>query len=235
MSMKPLVLFFILLPLISNAALAETQDLRLFGNADALEISAELIISDSSGTSTRHIEILYNNTRDRDYQLRSQVVSPAFLRNMRFLVVQEGGISNTWIATSRGVQRVGSRGSSERVFQSDFLISDFSGWNLDEYRISEISGTDWQKAEALSADNKEAFRFQIHPEYNLVSAIDFLGPNDHVIRSYRVLSYTETSSVILPHEARMETPADGSSSLLRLESVNTNPRFGPRSFNPAGL
>ncbi|WP_460050786.1 outer membrane lipoprotein-sorting protein [Spirochaeta dissipatitropha] len=233
--MKAVLSLIVSLTLISAAATAETPTLRLFGSARALEISAELIISDDSGTSTRSIEILYNNNEGRDYQLRSQVTSPAFLRNMKFLVTQEGSVSNTWIATSRGVQRVGNRGSGERVFGSDFLISDFSGWNLDDYRISDIPGSSWQKAEALSAENKEAFRFQIHPEYDLVAAIDFLGPDGQISRSYRVLSYTETSSVILPQEARMETVADGSSSLLRLKSVNTDPRFGPRSFNPAGL
>ena len=200
------LLFAIVVCLIPGAWLSATQEASLPFGAEQIRMKARMVIHEGESQISRTIEVLFDSSGTAGYRLLTQVIAPGFLRNMKVLVIDSGSDSTTWTSTSRGVRRIGSRGGSERVFQSDFFVGDFTGWQLAEY------------------DHE-----------GLVMAVDLASEEDRPAREYRVLEIQTIDGQDFPKHVRMITPSADTHTDLYLEKIDTSPQFSPRSFNPAGL
>ncbi|MFW5802192.1 MAG: outer membrane lipoprotein-sorting protein [Spirochaeta sp.] len=225
----------LLLFVFAATPLSAFETLQLFGNIDQAHITAEMTILAQNSRQSRTIEVLYDRRNADDYRLLSRITAPPFLRNMKFLVVRESGHPNTWIKTSRGVRRIAEQGTSEPVFQSDFLIQDFYGWGIDAEAVELGSAHDPGRTRYQAQAGDTVLRFTMDSEYGLISEIEFLSSGGDLLRHYTVNSFQWIDGQPYPHTARMETPPDDTSTELRIESVNGNPSFTSRTFNPAGL
>ena len=217
-------------------AIPADETLRVLGFGDKFEMTARLDIHSGRTTESRTVEVFFDGTAEHGHRLMAQVVHPPFLRNMRVLTLSENEAQTTWIRTSRGIRRVGDRGDNERIFDSDFLISDFSGRRIELPDVPFGKEEPYTYLAAYHNDpNGSQLRITTQPETGFVMQIEFLTADGTVDRRYSVVDTQVIDGQVLPLIARMESPIQQSFTEITILRIKTKPDFGPRVFNPAGL
>jgi hypothetical protein len=242
-------LFALLLTLVSASLLAEDADpaeiLRnasLFGQFTSLTADLDMEIHERRGTKDRGIAA-YVERDDENARALVQIVSPAFLNNLKFLSITEAGDTSQWLATSRGVRRVSGSNRNDRLFDSDFTVEDLSDYDPEDYDLtlqgSElVDGVDCHVLEAVpvSADTDYARRIMfVDKQTGLLVRARFLDDDGVVVREFELLERMELDGVPFPREVKMTTVQAGTYTVLSVREAVTGEDIPDRIFNRGNL
>jgi hypothetical protein len=179
---------------------------------------------------------------NRETKLLMQIVTPPFLRYMKFLQYKENGDSQQWLKTSRGVRRLTGANQSDNLFDSDFTVEDFSSIDPALYSVGSLSQAD--------VNGKACYLLELKPRYSdaqydrkdlyvdrdtyLIRRIDFFSGNN-VYKQY-MLSETQTvEGKLFPRICTMETLDEGTSTTIRVVDVSVPDSIPTRTFNRGNL
>ncbi len=223
------------MPVAADAA-ADMAAAHVLGNVPELVIEAELVIEEPQSETRRGVMIYYSSTLSSARML-AQITSPAFLRNLKFLLHRDGdGQQQSWMRTSRGVRRLTSGGNDQRVFSSHFRAQDFSWVDQDSYRVEYDSPQESRTRIRVSPQGGQGHVrvFTIDREDGLVTHIEYYAEGN-AVREYRVVEYMSVAGTRIPARAVMEDYESGGRTTLVIGSADAASRIPDRTFNPAGL
>ncbi len=210
--------------------------LSLLGAFDAVSASLTMRIERVSGTRERGMELFYRRN-GKASDVLAQVVSPAFLSNMKFLRKDAGnGSIELYLKNSSGVRRVvGDRGD-EALFDSDFRTGDFMASHIDKARVVEES------AEIIVLEiqpgGKAAFsarRLTLRSADLFLLSFEELDQAGRLVRRYRVVEFGEAEGKSYARLSVMELPDRNQRTWLEVTGINTAPRFGASLFSRMSL
>lgn len=220
-----------------ESADALAQKARFFSSGEKQRILAKLSVELGSERKLRDLELLYLASTTTD-KLLARVVSPAYLREMKVLLIASGDQWNTWIKTSQGVKRLGTGTRGEALFQSDFLTSDFmipkSGWVF-----TSDDGSSGLHVLTRNGESGEDFKLQklfLRATDFVVAKRSFFGTDRKLIREYNVVAW-ETISGSADRPARIEIskfPSKGRS-FLEIVDVFSDEHIPEGLFLPGSL
>ncbi len=224
-------------PLLAEDARSIVEDAHVFGNSRSLYIRLDMEIQEAGDSTVRGIEI-YRNLSEQERQLLIQVVTPPFLRSMKFLQLETGSSqSQQWLATSRGVRRMGSGDGSTRLFDSDFTLDDFSFSDVDEYAYTTISDdgamTTIRAVPAASAGEQRLL--YIENSSSIITRVDYLDSRGELVKQYRVLEFFEDTAGRFPRVARMDSFGRGSHTEIHISSFDDESSIPSRIFHRGSL
>lgn len=210
---------------------------RFFSAGEKQRVVAKLTVELGTEKKLRELELFYF-TSPSSNKLLARIVSPAFLREMKVLLVTSEGRSDTWIKTSQGVKRLGLGARGESLFQSDFLTSDFNipdiGWSF-----SKNDGVDDFRVIERRSERSEDFflqRLYLRGTDFLVARRDYIDPAGVVIRSYVVTEWLpEAGGSDRP--ARIDLVKNKSKGLSYFEivQIHAEDRLPEGLFSPGSL
>lgn len=194
------------------------------------------------GTKNRDVEIYLHQT-DEDMKLRLSVIAPSFLNYMKYLQIKTGD-SNTkkWLRTSRGVRQLSNSNNSDKVFDSDFLVSDFSGFDYENSRL-EYHGE--ESLEGILCDvvtienNSDDTDFSkkvcyVRKESGLIQKIEYFDGDDKV-KEYLLIEDQVIRGSEYPRECSMTNLKDKTSTLILFKKVEEVQSIPSRIFNKGSL
>ncbi len=234
-----LLLFFLPLSALvaQDRAAAYLEQAHLLGTAERLRVDAQLAITTSRGTQQRGIEA-YLEQRGEGSAIFAQVQSPAFLRNMKFLVLrQDSQREDVWLRTSHGVRRVAAGDGDTAVFNSHFLVRDFSFVQPLDFHLSIVSESD--DAVVIEArdprDLEDTRLYTINPGSGLVHGVEYLDAAGGVARRFTVMEVISEGTVVIPRVARMEDLRSGESTTITISRYELPATIPSRIFNRGNL
>ena len=242
-----LLLFFMINPITYLAALSDNaesvlENARLFSKSPFMKIEVDMVIRNSSGEKTRGLDISISNSNN-EYKLYMQIISPSFLRQMKFLQLNsEDEKTLQWVATSRGARKITSSGNDERIFDSDFTAADFSSINPEEFRIDNFSetildGIDCYRLELTAKNDYQAIDKKIlfiDRDSYFILKVEYYSENV-LTKSYNVISTREINGNIFPEESVMEDLIQGSSTKLVFKKYETPDSIPDKVFHYKNL
>jgi hypothetical protein len=213
---------------------------HILGTSEFTSVEATMHVRGSRGDQTRRLEVFIHREPDGDSRILAQIVWPAFLTNMKFLVHGEAdGGQERWMKTSRGVRRLSNANVGDSVFNSDFTVEDFSYLDEGDYEFSyapDRDGLTVVRAELREpAGDVHTKVFRIDGEAELIREIDYLGQTGRVVRRYRTISTQRVSGIEYPQHVEMTNLADGTSTSIQIDRIDVTRRLPARLFNRAGL
>ncbi len=239
---RRIVLIFIHLIMCIGINAQETADVvaqraRFFSAGERLRISAKLSVELGPEKKIRELEMFSLSSSGED-KLLARVVSPAFLREMKVLLISSGGQWDTWIKTSQGVKRLGTGTRGEALFQSDFLTSDFiiphNGWtfsaedNLNGLRVLSRNGE--------RGDDFAMQKLFLRSIDSVVTKRLFFDGKGMLLREYSVVSWEAMSGVgDRPSRIELLKSASKGRSTLEILGVFTEERLPDGLFQPGSL
>lgn len=215
---------------------------HILGTSQYTSVEATMEIHGKRGDQTRRIEVFIHRMDSGESRILSQVVWPAFLTNMKFLMHSEAdGNQERWMKTSRGVRRLSNANFSDSVFNSDFTVEDFSYLDGSDYDFS-YHGSDGQDGlrvvAARAVDSGSEIRtkvFRIDSDAKLIREIDYLNSNGELVRKYRTLETQQVAGLSYPERVEMRDLRDDTSTEITIDSIDTRRRIPARTFSRAGL
>lgn len=219
---------------------SHVHDSHILGISEYTEVEATMIIHGTRGEQTRRLEILMHRPQEHESRVLARIVWPGFLTNMKFLIHNNGnGNQEKWMKTSRGVRRLSDANTDEPVFNSDFTVEDFSDLTGERYRFAYHRADDPNGIRVVEARRTDAASvskvFYIDPDAKLIRRIDYLDRSGELVRQYRILATQQVASHDYPKHAEMRDLESGTSTEIRIESVDVSSRIPSRVFNRAGL
>jgi hypothetical protein len=143
------------------------------------------------------------------------------------------------MTTSRGVRRLSNANFQDRVFNSDFTVEDFSYPSSDDYSFSFGTPTrGLQVVEATVRDSSSdsgAKVYRIDAKAGLVREIDHLDQSGEVIRQFRTLETQVTGGFAYPKRVEMADLAEGTKTVIEIDSIDVESPIPARMFSRAGL
>jgi hypothetical protein len=215
------------------------QGSYLVARSPQATVRFRMTIHDGQGDKIREV-VVYLTNAAKGGNLLAKVVSPASLSAMKYLRIgSEKGALQQWLATSRGVRRLGEGGGDERLFGSDFAIGDFSPYDAVSYRIARDPDRETAASWALSLEPRSSVQqkkiVQVDRTTSLITAVDTLDQAGKVERSYRVEAIAGPAAAPYPRLSRMSDPSRGSWTLMEVLSIDITTPIADRVFNPAAL
>ena len=224
-----LVIAAISIPLFAQSnddPVALLQGAALLGRFDSLEARLTMEITDSRGTKDRGL-VAYVERTDESSKALVQVVSPAFLGNLKFLSIASGDDRDQWMSTSRGVRRISGGSGNERIFDSDFTVEDLASYDPEDYTLS-LKGSEQRNGETchvleavpvggVTGDRKVLY---IGQDTGLLQAGEFYE-DGQLHRVFELVSSMLLNGVLFPEAARMETPGEGTYTVLTVTEAET--------------
>ena len=145
----PGVFLLLLLTVFSGFTLqAETagevlSNAHILGEHQSIVMKVLMDIEKSGNSTERKLEIYLEHENTGAARVLTQIVSPAFLRNMKFLLRRgDDGSEDKWLKTSKGIRRLSNANAAESIFNSDFTVEDFSFVNVSDYRLRFLEDAD---------------------------------------------------------------------------------------------
>jgi len=220
-----------------DSADAIASKARFFATGEQQRVVATLTVELGAEKKIRELELFYFTSPGSD-KLLARIVSPAFLREMKVLLVTSEGRSDTWIKTSQGVKRLGLGSKGESLFQSDFLTSDFNiqeaGWSF-----SKNDGVDgFRIIERRSERSDDYFlqRLYLRAVDFVVARRDYIDSAGIVARSYVVTEW-EPGAGVSGRPARIDLVKNKSKGLSYFEiiEIHAEDRLPEGLFSPGSL
>jgi len=220
-----------------DSADAVASKARFFATGEKQRVVAKLTVELGAEKKFRDLELFYISSPSSN-KLLARIISPAFLREMKVLLVTSEGRSDTWIKTSQGVKRLGLGARGESLFQSDFLTSDFNipegGWLFskndgeDSCRIIERRGE--------RSDDYFLQRLYLRDTDFLVARRDYIDSAGVVIRSYVVTEWVAVAG-LSGRPARIDLIKNKSKGLSYFEiiEIHAEDRLPEGLFSPGSL
>ena len=217
------------------------ENAHLLGPSESIVLRAVMDIHSRGGASTRTVEVSIEREADGAARILAQVIEPAFLRNLKFLMHRDHrGRSDFWMRTSSGTRRLTGRDNTESIFNSDFTVEDFSYIDIAAYELALLpdqpAGSTVIDGRLTQASPTHTRRvFTVEDETGLIERVRYLDANGRMVKEYELLTRQEISGQTLPHEAVMTNHTEGTFTKLTIVSVDPDARIPARVFNPAGL
>jgi hypothetical protein len=220
---------------IGGAVFAQTPEevlggVNVIGNASNSIIEIDMNIHTGRGSKDRTLEIYYTEEADGTVKSLAQVISPAFLRNLKFLsYMYPDGRADQWVKTSRGVRRLsGGSGAGQELFDSDFTTEDLSDVSPADYDLDFLPGETILDREVFSVQAKPKNRgaeysekiYYVGKASGLLLGIDYIKGND-LVKRYRVNVTQEIDGDLFPEECTMENLTRDTSTVLFFQSIET--------------
>jgi len=220
-----------------NSADAIASKARFFATGEQQRVVARLTVELGAEKKMRELELFYFTSPGSD-KLLARIISPAFLREMKVLLVTSDGRSDTWIKTSQGVTRLGLGSRGESLFQSDFLTSDFNipeaGWSF-----SKNDGVDGFRIIERRSERSDDFflqRLYLRAVDFVVARRDYIDSAGMVARSYVVTEW-EPGAGVSDRPARIDLIKSKSKGLSYFEiiEIHAQDRLPEGLFSPGSL
>ena len=209
---------------------------HILGSAANLVADAELEIHGGSGDLERGIRLHLRNESDGGSRVLAQVIRPAYLSSMKFLMYREpDGRQDRWVTTSRGVRRLTAGDGDERIFGSDFTAADLSSLDVAGHRLEVLDREDGLARIRATRAGEPTRVISVDTENGLITQLDYLGADGEPVRRYRVQEVGQTDGVRFPRVARLDDLTGGTYTVLRLTSVVVVDSIPDRVFSRAGL
>lgn len=230
LTLSLLVLTPVAAPAQSPGAEAEAilEAARIFGEAPYAEIRTELQVQEQSRRRSRTVSLLYAEEAPERRFVFAQVVEPPFLSNMRFLMRQESlEETRLWLSTSRGVRELSGTGDNERLFGSDFTMTELLGFPgggyAPEYLGTEmVEGYETEVVRGRLRDPESAydsFVLRKDAETDIIIWIEFFRQN-RLTKEYRLLELDTAAGLPYTRRARMETYSAESHTEMTVEAIS---------------
>lgn len=219
-----------------DSANAIASEAVFFSNQPAMTVMALLTVSRGREGKTRDLRLDFISEGDSD-KLLVRVTAPAFLRNLKVLMVAKDGSSRTWIKTSQGTRRLSSGSRGEALFQSDFLSSDFiipdGGWRFPTDKFEE--GLLVLERDGSSAEGFASQRLFLRESDKVIVRREFLDKSGTATRSYAVSAWSDVGGSSVPSKIELTLAGVSNQSLMEVSSIDTAPAFPKGLFLPGGL
>lgn len=218
------------------------RSVSLFGGLDRFTCGLTMTIRTPQGQKERGLELFYERS-GTETDILVQIVSPSFLRNMKFLQHHTDRENARWLKTSTGVRRLASSGDDEPLFGSDFTTEDVSDFPFEVYRLerlpdSRTDGVECTVIRCVPVKAGGAFtekRYFIEKETSVIRRIEWLSAGGAVVKQYRVLELRTVSGSPFPWEAIVEDAVKSSSTVLSVRSLDPDARIPARVFSRGNL
>ena len=238
------VFFLIQFSVFSDSLTERLDTISLFGSGKNLSFIISMEITGGRGTKSRTIEAFIQRD-EKVSNILLQVTEPVFLRKMKFLQQKDSkGRETIWMGTSSGIRRVSGRNSSERVFDSDFTVEDFSSVNSENYSFTELTPDlsgglrrDRIVCELLDTGGTAISKKKLYidPDTDMLLQVDFLDTSDTLVKQYQVLETQYIDGKPFPKICRMETIGSNSHTVLSILEIDPATPIPDRKFNPGNL
>jgi len=235
-----LLIAFPAIPQNTGTAAEVLDNTHLLGNAPHIILTATMEIKSSRGDKTRTLEI-YISQDEEVSKILAQVVSPPFLRDLKFLTHQYAdGSDDKWVKTSRGVRRLAEGNYGEALFDSDFTVEDLSRidpsrFDLEIADTGASSGLRKIKAVPTYKDPDYSYKvFNIEVQTGMLTGAD-LFRDGKLIKAYTLVERQAIDGELYPLVCKMEDYEKGTSTILRIEKVSIEDSIPERLFNRGSL
>lgn len=243
--MKQILFMLGILLLVTLSLSAEPHELlrdaALFGRFETLTARIDMEIHDR-GVKTRTLELFVEQDDERHKAL-AQIIAPAFLSRMKYLTIGTENRTDQWIATSRGVRRVAGSTRDERLFDSDFVVEDFTPPREDEYDVQQLPDreVDGELCHVLEVTPRGVTTgyarrvvFVSAADRILVRA-EYYSASDELVRLFELHERTTVDGAPFPRRATMQTLSSGTSTEIVLREITTDEPIPARVFNRGNL
>ncbi|MFW5789365.1 MAG: outer membrane lipoprotein-sorting protein [Spirochaetota bacterium] len=243
--MRKTGLVLALIALIGLRAYADShyvlRDAALFGRFETLQARIEMEIHDR-GVKARTIELSVEQG-EHGHKALAHVVAPAFLSRMKYLTIGSENRTDQWIATSRGVRRLAGSAREERLFDSDFVVDDFTPPREDEYEVRELPDRELDGElcrvlevlpRGISTGYARRVVFVSAADRILVRA-EYYSASDELVRLFELHERTTVDGEPFPRRATMQTVSSGTSTEIVLGEITTDEPIPARVFNRGNL
>ncbi|TFH06491.1 MAG: outer membrane lipoprotein-sorting protein [Spirochaetales bacterium] len=212
----------------------------LLGQFSSLETRMTMDITDSRGAKKRDLAA-YVERKDDETKALVQVVSPAFLSNLKFLSIASEAQRDQWISTSRGVRRIAGGTGNEKIFDSDFTVEDLSSYDPEDYAVTlqgteVIGGVECHVIQAVPNETGMVDRkiLYVATGTGLLQSGEFY--KDGVLdRTFALIEYMELDGVPFPRVARMTTVTANTFTILTVTQATSGEDIPDRLFNRSNL
>lgn len=204
----------------------------LLGTAERAIYTAEMEIFSANTSKSRKL-IIYRETKDSEiFYLLAQITHPAFLSNMKLLVLKDGKQESRWMKTSRGVRSIASSGRTETIFDSDMDTNDLveidsSSFDitLEQQTAGEIHLLAREKKSGLSRN------IIIDESSQLITHIDYYDANNTLYKTYQLIASTQIEGYAFPKKGRISNIQKNSHTDLTFTSIELPTAIPTRIFN----
>lgn len=243
--MRQTVLVLAMVGLFGVATHADSHDVlreaALFGRFETLQARIEMEIHDR-GVKRRTIELSVEQNED-GHKALAHVVAPAFLSRMKYLTVGTGNRTDQWIATSRGVRRLAGSAREERLFDSDFVVDDFTPPREDEYAVRELpdrelDGEPCRVLEVIPRGISTGYARRVvyvSEAARILVRAEYYSASDELVRLFELHERTIVDGAPFPRRATMQTVSSGTSTEIVLGEITTDEPIPARVFNRGNL
>lgn len=224
-----------------QSAAQVAQKTSLFGTAKDITLTVVMELKTKSGTKERGLSISIKRS-PAGMRVLAAMTSPAFLSQMKFLTRREtDGLTTTWLKTSQGVRKLTASSGSERIFDSQFTVEDFSDIDLKGFTASLSEATlDSVACFAVALRPTTAAGYSrkvvyVQKDDFELRGMDFYDDYDVLIRQYRVIESRLIGGIPFPVQSVMKDLATDDETSLTIESADTTRVIPESTFNKAGL
>ncbi len=213
-------------------AAAILDNASLLGPAQKAVYEAEMEIVSPRGSKSRQLTIYKEAEGDASYRLMAHITAPAFLNNMKLLILQEEGSEHRWLKTSRGVRSIALSGRKEQIFDSDLDTEDLADIGSDLYTLKLLSsGGDTSIVKAEEDASGYSRIITIDNSTKLITRIEYFDRQQHLYKRYELLKTMHIGTTAFPELGKISRPDEDTYTMLPLASVDLPDTIPPRVFN----
>lgn len=227
---------FLLSSMAHAAAYANPSEIlnnaSLMGMADRIVYTAEMDIHTPRGSKTRRIEIYREQADHASYRLLAQVVFPAFLTDMKLLIISEDDRVSRWMKTSRGVRSIADSGRVEQIFDSDMDTDDLTDIRSELFNVLLKEDTaDSYVIEAVEKSSGYTRVITIDKETSLISRVDYYDVQGRLYKVYELEKMQVLDGMYYPNTSVIRRPIDQTYTVLTFSSIDLPDSIPSRYFN----
>jgi outer membrane lipoprotein-sorting protein len=213
-----------------------------FGSARDISMNMTMELKSKTGSRERGLEVFIKRS-EGGMRVLARMVSPAFLSQMKFLTHREAdGLTSSWLKTSQGVRKLAASSGSERIFDSEFTVEDFT--EID------TAGFDCALLEDVPAELSQCYAVEMSPKVKAgyarkilyihkddfdLRGIDFMDERKTAIRQYRLLETGMVEGMPYPARSVMRDLRSGNETVLVVKEIDTGHPIPEKTFNKANL
>ena len=219
------------------------DDAYLLGGNQNVILRVVLHIQTPRGAKERELELFLHRS-ENESKVLAQVVSPSFLRSMKFLqIALADGNEITYLKTSRGVRRLSEANREERLFDSDFTVSDLSYTSSTDYQL-QAGGQDvvgdrlchlLRGVPVAVMGSVDRNIFYVDASDGILRRVDYLDSQDQMVKQYLLLETQSVNGHIYPRVCVMEDFAQTTRTRLTVAEIDVVDSIPARIFSRGNL
>lgn len=213
--------------------------------SDVRHISMQITMTIHARNGIKNRTLNVSMVREQDVvKIFMHIIQPAFLHNMKFLTHHySDGREDTWLKTSRGVRQLSDAHSTEKIFDSDFTVEDFSEIDLSDYSLEHFFTQEVddypchfiQMTPLLASGDYLRKVVKVDVASHILRGIDFLSTQDENVRTYTLDETQTIRGHLFPLQCTMETLNRSTKTVLRFQRIDIQSKIPARIFNRGNL